>query len=42
MDDTVIGLILSMDNKSVKSLLDKKNEEYFSDEFPVMFRNADK
>ena len=30
---------LAFDNRSIKSLLDTKNQEYFNDKFPLFFKN---
>jgi hypothetical protein len=30
---------LAFDNRSIKNLLDHKNEKYFSDNFPIFFKN---
>ena len=32
--------MLSFDSRSVKSLLSEDNRDYFSDEFPIIFRNS--
>ena len=33
--------ILAFDNRSIKLLLDKENEEYFNDKFPLFFKSKD-
>lgn len=30
---------LAFDNRSIKSLLDSKNEKFFNDKFPLIFKN---
>ena len=30
---------LAFDSRSIKSLLDKKNEKFFSNDFPIFFKN---
>ena len=30
---------LAFDNRSIKNLLDHKNEKYFNDKFPIFFKN---
>ena len=32
---------LAFDNRSIKSLLDEKNEAYFDDKFPLFFKNEE-
>jgi len=32
--------LLAFDNRSVKSLLSEANHDYFSNEFPIIYKNA--
>lgn len=39
LDGTNMVSILSFDSRSMKELLDEKNEEYFQSDFPMFYKN---